>query len=1297
MNANILYSNNQIDYDKDLCEYIPGLYRLIDLCKDDYSKGFVDKTIVSIESLKKLCNNMVPLSFKSISDVNFTKLNSISFRLIGCYGNHTLIARLLLNKKIIRKKIYDLLIISQPSMDKSSLSPGIYLLLINPNLGLIIHWPEMGCYEANVYLQHKKNMVNLHRYLTKLTDHQLCFMSEEDLASFDWHLEYTNDDEQDDFKIRPGFKVNLPHKIKTEINNQMKNVSLYPIVVEYITHQSFIIRQLINTASHSYKITSPVSTTQFPIDLRNKLKDHYLHFDRHKMNIYELKLFVKYGLEMKDELFSPLRKALAAAKKRHEIKEHQEISAVIEDIEIMNQIAMMKLHSYYGHFDISLSKINISDANLNRIQTKYPEVESLIEEKVKINSKNWKSMKKRYNLACIIIGNIFEKTSKVKKNDDRNAKSMIETLYDMFADKETDLHKLMEKYTQQSILQNSASACDLINYNNLNNSNLNKAKQMTKNMLDAEFVQKLVNSELFEGHDDIKEKIKSAFFEEYHEWKKNIFPHEIRKILPKSLLIQQLEYKLEKEYEEEKQKIEKKEFERICDDLEYKYKNGSMRLSVLNVIESYNYFIINYEIEMIQPNQLQISIYELSLEKRILMDHICTSFHIDSQVYDFRKISQFDNKFLLILYNKKMLKIEIFFDNAQQLALNFKSHLIIKPFKILNTDENFIIAINEPKGLLAIYNTKEVKLDVFSFDDNRSRLYGRNANIQLSPWYNNNIPNIRYFLFIKNTEELCFVENNGRARIFNLVYLQFQPTMCNFPSNLMNVLSSSDGSYIMAITKEILQHKPDVDSIISTDIEKQHDYNSDIKEINRAYVYYHKNFSDLVRKVIDLPLNFKSSEFLQMSCVNSGQTHLISLDLQNGCLNSLLVKITPEKSYMRKKLNDLINVYKSMFEKYPINTCINPIQNCPLSLKIVLDISDDDNIEEYTEKFEKYISLMFKNLKDSTKKPASILKKFSTSVITFQECDVENANFQKKFLSEYQLGEWIIQLCYLIPIQIAVVRNNLFQSLKDGLSLNENYLSELKGGQHVDIMAKSISLGWYEGIFKHFGNKKVKVVSSMGEQSCGKSFMLNHLVGTSFDGSAMRCSAGIWMSLVNTKEYIYVVLYFEGLKSPKRKPQEDMLLTFFNTIVSDLILFKNQYTINENMSTIFQKFQDSVKLFESIPKMLQQTRLCIIIKDVPMRDKDGVSKEVQSILGKILAEKGENNFITRMYGGKVEILPWPIFNDIAWFESLSKIKTNLDKQESKYENAITFLQNTKTIMAKLEILDLNSLNKSLIL
>lgn len=50
----------------------------------------------------------------------------------------------------------------------------------------------------------------------------------------------------------------------------------------------------------------------------------------------------------------------------------------------------------------------------------------------------------------------------------------------------------------------------------------------------------------------------------------------------------------------------------------------------------------------------------------------------------------------------------------------------------------------------------------------------------------------------------------------------------------------------------------------------------------------------------------------------------------------------------------------------------------------------------------------------------------------------------------------------------------------------------------------------------------------MGEQSVGKSFTLNHLVDTSFAGSAMRTTEGVWMSVTPTKDALIVALDFEG-------------------------------------------------------------------------------------------------------------------------------------------------------------------------
>jgi hypothetical protein len=120
------------------------------------------------------------------------------------------------------------------------------------------------------------------------------------------------------------------------------------------------------------------------------------------------------------------------------------------------------------------------------------------------------------------------------------------------------------------------------------------------------------------------------------------------------------------------------------------------------------------------------------------------------------------------------------------------------------------------------------------------------------------VPDIQHFLFINDTEDLCFVEKGGRARIYNLISQQFRPAVCNLPPNTANVLSSPDGSCIVAFMKE----KVEVDKHINVDEgENDNERKSDdegqtdnateddnFKEICRAYVYFCTNFGRSVSK-----------------------------------------------------------------------------------------------------------------------------------------------------------------------------------------------------------------------------------------------------------------------------------------------------------------------------------------------------------------------------------------------------------------------------------------------------------------
>ncbi|CAI2198795.1 6231_t:CDS:2, partial [Funneliformis geosporum] len=193
---NELKSNNEDDF----VNFLPGFYRLLDLCK--YDK--IDKISLSKEGLEQLCNNFISDSYQSISEIDYNKLNSKSLQLIGCYGNHNLIAKLLLNQEKIDQRLYEMMI--RPS----SLRPGIYFLVYNSKLGLVIHWSEYGCYENNAPLRIKKNMINLHRCLTNLTDYQICLMSDRDLNRFDWKKEDSSNGNDDDTCY--GFEVKNSQK-----------------------------------------------------------------------------------------------------------------------------------------------------------------------------------------------------------------------------------------------------------------------------------------------------------------------------------------------------------------------------------------------------------------------------------------------------------------------------------------------------------------------------------------------------------------------------------------------------------------------------------------------------------------------------------------------------------------------------------------------------------------------------------------------------------------------------------------------------------------------------------------------------------------------------------------------------------------------------------------------------------------------------------------------------------------------------------------------------------------------------
>ncbi|KAK2709411.1 hypothetical protein QYM36_013169 [Artemia franciscana] len=91
--------------------------------------------------------------------------------------------------------------------------------------------------------------------------------------------------------------------------------------------------------------------------------------------------------------------------------------------------------------------------------------------------------------------------------------------------------------------------------------------------------------------------------------------------------------------------------------------------------------------------------------------------------------------------------------------------------------------------------------------------------------------------------------------------------------------------------------------------------------------------------------------------------------------------------------------------------------------------------------------------------------------------------------------------------------------------------------------ANMLNVDWIGAIFKNLSsllpNKRIFVLSVLGEQSSGKSTLLNTMFGICLAASIGQCTRGLTMTLVKTvnrKEYDYVVILdTEGVRSPEHK------------------------------------------------------------------------------------------------------------------------------------------------------------------
>ncbi|KZT12602.1 uncharacterized protein LAESUDRAFT_808190 [Laetiporus sulphureus 93-53] len=596
-----------------------------------------------------------------------------------------------------------------------------------------------------------------------------------------------------------------------------------------------------------------------------------------------------------------------------------------------------------------------------------------------------------------------------------------------------------------------------------------------------------------------------------------------------------------------------------------------------------------------------------------------------------------------------------------------------------------LFAFDETKRMLAILSAdiseipQRAQLHFYVFDENFVYLQSMGSPVDLRSWYDGPVL-ISNMAFICGNEDLVLVDHTSRARIFSFVTQQFRPAFLQLQNPPNTVLSSPDGACLMTIsdthdglsmrayhwstfgsTEGISIPLPDIDptGIVVTSFGKR----------SHVHLVGMKHDACLCRSIV-LDITRKATEFTFQETGQSGSR--------------------AAKSQKNVIQNVFIDCHADVWTRFPVlpaiqrRTITSLAQRYPRSLCFVAR----DNHDNYMA----YFADLVKTFERTVRKPTG--NQLSETIVravgyeAFMKSGVQD-------ISVFKVGEWLADLLCLIPIHLAITRDNRFIPLKDGVFSSELERSLL--GADVATIVDNLSFGWYESLFQSYlASKPVKVVSSMGEQSVGKSFALNHLVDTSFAGSAMRTTEGVWMSVAPLDDMIIVALDFEGVHSIERSVQEDTLLVLFNTAISNLVLFRNNFALSRDITGLFKSFQSSSSVLDPAanPNLFQST-LVIIIKDVVDSDKTEIVKEFSLKFQHIVQLEQASNFISRLHGGRLAIIPWPVIESRQFYLLFNGLKRRLDQQRPTHTGGSIFLQTLKTLMTKLKANDWGAMSQNM--
>ncbi|KAI6143615.1 hypothetical protein BKA82DRAFT_2416446 [Pisolithus tinctorius] len=1334
---------------KDLAQSIPGLYRILDLVTEQGSGGLVDKIIISQNSLKTFINTISPGAYLSMTKVNFKMLDQSTIKPVGIYGSKEEIVRFLLRLHAVDDTIAThLLSESSTTEAHPTLRSGLYILrssAAEPNRSdqmYVIYWPEQNTWNDSALSQVRRNRVAFMRYLTRMCDQIVALVSSEHARRMVWSEIGDNGDDDDDcvdeddendriircvvqrtteqeesVQVREGFKITSEHISQTEPPECGEQCSVKPFLLlgeaaqGFVTVQHHPPKRVIETLKgrsfnaiqlEDYLISDSLDISEtlddkglrilVDVGLRKRCPQECVNWEHQSTAIQERykKIFDDRFRKAKDELVKVTESLNSAA-----------YNAVIDDVVALYPFIDKQAFQYTGFGTEDPPVVSFS-----QITDTYPDASRDFQRNIQdchvISDREFRATKDRL---CLLV----ELASRTKGLDSgvrdpilratfiggfREAEKVAKSLSIGSASKLKMILDYCDKLMNSGLApQTNTHSIDSV---------LKEAHEAALKVTDSEFFRIVAKKKKVQEREQLAELVEKARqkAKSYFEY---TIPRVVMKIVSSIKAIQEVgchaKIKAECSSQEDQERykhrlqliqhvnnssaqvqcrhtlrIDSVEEEKKAWAIPKTYKLWGLRESQEDPVTCYTVHPMNVTEEdkhnlQLDPSSIPSPRFRFQHPFELPLGHTIL------------RAQLLERERLLLIVADRVGNIFVYLETltAMHGAIQ-RGHC--KALKREKIGQDFHIAFDESKRMLAVVSSDKLLLHVFVYDDVRG-FQAQGSAINLGPWYGEGV-RIRHACFICGSEEILLVDSQAQARVFSLVTMQFRPAVLSLPQVPTGVHCTPDGSCVLVLQPH---------------------------ESELAVTAYHwSSFGSTEGISLNIPDLPVGEPLVVTSLIKRTAVHLLKLDLSTCCCQSYALDITRRHTefMFRERVNRnstsarahetahncLIDCHSEVWTRFPVCAAVprETISSASLrgqkSLVFVTDRSFD--------MFAPHFSQMIHSFERTARKPTgNALKSVKVSAASFDVFAQELCDGATWNVSQYRAGEWIVDFLCLIPIHIAVTKDNRFIPLKDGVyspSLERELL-----GAGINRIVDNISFGWYESLFQSYmATKPVRVVSSMGEQSVGKSYALNHLVDTSFAGSAMRTTEGVWMSVTPTEKELIVALDFEGVHSIERSTQEDTLLVLFNTAISNLVLFRNNFALSRDITGLFQSFQSSATVLDPAenPSLFQST-LVIIIKDVVEADKVEIGREFSLKFEKIVQDEQEANFITRLHAGRLNIIPWPVIESKEFYKLFTKLKRCLDQQPVTHPAAGEFLHKMKTLMAKLKANDWGAMSQTM--